>query len=207
MKTRLLGLIACIALACTPAAANTITYTLDDTVGSLTVTGTITTDGAIGFLSASACCVPPDILDWNLTITNGTISEGLLGPLSSGTNSFVGGLTAANGSFVSGTPSVLLATSQALIWNYSPTAFFNIQTNMINLASVSFGGNGFSLQISPPSGPAIAYTESLTVGVPFEFASATPLPAALPLFATGLGVLGLLGWSRKRKNAAAFATA
>lgn len=30
----------------------------------------------------------------------------------------------------------------------------------------------------------------------------TPLPAALPLFATGLGALGLLGWRRKRKNAA-----
>jgi hypothetical protein len=27
----------------------------------------------------------------------------------------------------------------------------------------------------------------------------TPLPAALPLFATGLGVMGLLGWRRKRK--------
>jgi hypothetical protein len=32
---------------------------------------------------------------------------------------------------------------------------------------------------------------------------ATPLPGALPLFATGLGALGLLGWRRKRKNAAA----
>ena len=29
--------------------------------------------------------------------------------------------------------------------------------------------------------------------------SATPLPAALPLFAGGLGGLGLLGWRRKRK--------
>jgi hypothetical protein len=26
------------------------------------------------------------------------------------------------------------------------------------------------------------------------------LPAALPLFATGLGALGLLGWRRKRKD-------
>jgi hypothetical protein len=26
-----------------------------------------------------------------------------------------------------------------------------------------------------------------------------PLPAALPLFATGLGALGLLGWRKKRK--------
>ena len=30
----------------------------------------------------------------------------------------------------------------------------------------------------------------------------TPLPAALPLFATGLGAFGLLGWRRKRKAAA-----
>jgi hypothetical protein len=27
----------------------------------------------------------------------------------------------------------------------------------------------------------------------------TPLPAALPLFATGIGGLDLLGWRRKRK--------
>ena len=27
-----------------------------------------------------------------------------------------------------------------------------------------------------------------------------PLPAALPLFATGLGALGLLGWRRRRKS-------
>jgi len=30
-------------------------------------------------------------------------------------------------------------------------------------------------------------------------AAATPLPAALPLFASGLGALGFLGWRRKRK--------
>jgi hypothetical protein len=29
--------------------------------------------------------------------------------------------------------------------------------------------------------------------------AATPLPAALPLFATGLAGLGLLGWRRKSK--------
>ena len=32
--------------------------------------------------------------------------------------------------------------------------------------------------------------------------SETPLPAALSLFATGLGALGLLGWRRKKKTAA-----
>jgi hypothetical protein len=30
-------------------------------------------------------------------------------------------------------------------------------------------------------------------------ATATPIPATLPLFATGLGALGLLGWRRKNK--------
>ena len=37
--------------------------------------------------------------------------------------------------------------------------------------------------------------------------AATPLPAALPLFATGLGAMGLFGWRRKRKNTAAIAAA
>jgi hypothetical protein len=36
-----------------------------------------------------------------------------------------------------------------------------------------------------------------------SFLVATPLPAALPLFVTGLGALGLLGWRRKRKAQAA----
>ena len=35
--------------------------------------------------------------------------------------------------------------------------------------------------------------------------SPTPLPAAWPLFATGLGGLALAGWRRKRKPAAAAA--
>jgi hypothetical protein len=36
----------------------------------------------------------------------------------------------------------------------------------------------------------------------FPAAAATPLPATLPLFATGLGALGLLGWRRKKKTTA-----
>jgi len=37
----------------------------------------------------------------------------------------------------------------------------------------------------------------------FTVTEVVPLPAALPLFAGGLGALGLLGWRRKRKAAAA----
>jgi hypothetical protein len=57
------------------------------------------------------------------------------------------------------------------------------------------------------------YSASLTItsGALHDFqqdrigVNVVPLPAALPLFATGLGALGLLGWRRKRKNAAALA--
>jgi hypothetical protein len=41
---------------------------------------------------------------------------------------------------------------------------------------------------------------SFTAG---EVSAATPLPAALPLFVTGLGGLGLLHWRRKKKAAVA----
>jgi hypothetical protein len=46
-------------------------------------------------------------------------------------------------------------------------------------------------------------TQSGTTFNPVGTTGATPLPAALPLFATGLGALGLLGWRRKRKAALA----
>ena len=41
--------------------------------------------------------------------------------------------------------------------------------------------------------------QSFEIDVVATTAPPTPLPAALPLFATGLGGLGLLGWRRKRK--------
>lgn len=43
-------------------------------------------------------------------------------------------------------------------------------------------------------------------GVSLSITSATPLPPALPLFATGLGIAGLLGWRTKRNNEPASAT-
>ena len=47
-----------------------------------------------------------------------------------------------------------------------------------------------------------AVSLTLTTNLTPNPLSSTPLPAALPLFATNLGGLGLLGWRRKRKAAA-----
>ena len=55
------------------------------------------------------------------------------------------------------------------------------------------------------SGPIVAFDDPVLVGewdITIREAAATPLPATLPLFATGLGALGLLARCRKRKQAA-----
>lgn len=53
------------------------------------------------------------------------------------------------------------------------------------------------LNANQVGGPGNAVDWSLTN----SSSNATPLPAAMPLFATGLGVMGLLGWRRRRKGA------
>ena len=67
-------------------------------------------------------------------------------------------------------------------------------TTMVKLEPPIAGGNELPLSIGGPVEPergcAILSTPSV---------STAPLPAALPLFATGLGAMGLFGWWRKRK--------
>jgi hypothetical protein len=81
---------------------------------------------------------------------------------------------------------------------------------------ITFSNNGAILQIDLAN---TSYTctgsgnsctnETFDIGGTFtlinagESIAATPLPGALPLFATGIAALGLIGWRRKRTNAAA----
>jgi hypothetical protein len=62
----------------------------------------------------------------------------------------------------------------------------------------------------PPWGTGTPYVDASTTYDQLDYAvftaaAETPLPAALPLFASGLGGLGLLSWRRRKKKAAAVA--
>jgi hypothetical protein len=75
-----------------------------------------------------------------------------------------------------------------------------------NLGIPGFSGGNGAVQLQHQgclTGPDCTYSplfnnESMGFAL-FAGEAATPLPTALPLFATGLGGLGLLGWRRKRK--------
>lgn len=71
-------------------------------------------------------------------------------------------------------------------------------------ASVNFSSTAILDEVILPGG-ATLQSESGTIYPLLSADSTTPLPAALPLFASGLGVLGLLARRRKRKSAAALA--
>jgi len=72
-------------------------------------------------------------------------------------------------------------STQDLSGTYSLTALYSILGPSGNQGST---GANLSVNISGVAPPPI------------------PLPASLPLFASGLGALGLLGWHRKRKSTA-----
>jgi len=84
---------------------------------------------------------------------------------------------------------------------YLVTMFVEVFGGAINFG---FGSGGVSLSatVDPTFTVPDGYTLLLSPGVGNGIGEA-PLPAALPLFATGLGALGLLSWRRKRKAVAA----
>jgi len=88
-------------------------------------------------------------------------------------------------------------TSFGIPFNLSGTVFGSGGHVIIDNVVGSFELEGANVTYVALGGSTIA------LGVPVSFeVNAVPLPAALPLFATGLGALGLLGWRRKKKAAA-----
>lgn len=184
MKSKLLGLMAPVLLfGLSPAYATTYTYTVNFAISTTdTVTGTMMTDCDSCSLGAT------DFGPWSFKLPGiGTISS-----------SDAGATTAI------GIPTDLTASLAGLSYNgegCGGPVTFNGGVGGLNFEC------GFIADYPIPASTDKDFLD-LDQNPSFQFAtmattSATPLPAALPLFAVGLGSLGLFGWRRKRKNAAA----
>jgi len=89
------------------------------------------------------------------------------------------------------TPGTTFTGSAFDVVSSASTLYFVSSTNLtlLNLVNETTGVLNFTFLSAPVT--------DMTVGV--TGASTVPIPGALPLFATGLGALGLLGWRRKKK--------
>ena len=123
-------------------------------------------------------------------------------------------ITAITGTFDGGTITSLIGPGLGLGNNdnllFAPASALPTGTEQLDILGVAFvaGGQGHTIF----SNGSIYLDEFCSGGTscvdfPTFTASITPLPAALPLFATGIGAMGLLGWRRKRKNAGVIAAA
>jgi hypothetical protein len=87
---------------------------------------------------------------------------------------------------------------------------FNLDVSFTDILNTITGANNATVHIDDPITLALEDANGQIIpGVTFVTddgfvfnsgeQTATPIPATLPLFATGLGAMGLLGWRRKRK--------
>ena len=201
-----LGILAILLLACGGASlcrADDITYNVNLTIGSATVTGFIETDGTIGPYTQGTE-PPPEFVDWNLQLTEGTSTVDLLGPLS-GSNS------TANVEDLYG-HGVLSATPTQLLYDFGGGyAFFSFYTPVSNTdlacsAECSYlnfddEGTGYTGSLggealSVDDGPNVYVNLSGEQVIGTASASATPEPGTFTLL--GSGLLGLYSILRKR---------
>jgi hypothetical protein len=78
-----------------------------------------------------------------------------------------------------------------------------VDSNGISFSALTTGPWNIFNYITYETGTAITNADACCGVVGTFNVAETPLPATLPLFASGLGALGLLGWRRKRKAQAA----
>jgi hypothetical protein len=129
--------------------ASPITYSVNRTIAAGSVTGTIKTDGTIGVLTAA------NVIDWNLTLNDGSSTFVLTGP-ASGNNSHV---------FITG--SDVTATAAGLSFNFSGVdlGYFLFQ--------VSFGSGQHYYCDATSAGVCSAGERVVPQGLPGQLATPT----------------------------------
>jgi hypothetical protein len=164
-----------------------IVYTVDQTIGAGSVTGTITTDGATGVLSVS------DILAWNLTL-NGVGASYDLASTDTNANKYVIG-------------NDLTATPTAIYFNFSGTAGdqFLLQdgpeignTYWCNSAGTSSCFPGKS-DVPVYYGDASSQFDMTASGNQIIATAGVPEPSTWALMLAGFAGIGLAGYRRSRK--------
>jgi len=123
-------------------------------------------------------------------------------PTPTGTTTDSGTITGGqvNGSSANGTLSIVWP-NQPVHFNFADGTKLDVTLGSLN---GSCAGSNNCLDGSEPyfmSGTFLALNGPTTVSE--NVAAATPIPGALPLFASGGGLLAFLGWRRKRKARAA----
>jgi hypothetical protein len=113
-----------------------------------------------------------------------------------------GGDILLNGASTSNSNSNLVAFQSWALFTISGGFVAGVNTLDFLVYNSPFNTNGSLNTGNNPTALRVEMTGTAALA-----ALATPLPAALPLFATGLGAMGLLGWRRKKKAAAAIAAA
>ena len=203
---RLSILAACAALVGGTVAANASTYlaTVEQVgpnvvatgSGSVNLTGLISQGTVVAALQIQASDGFLSLGSTGLT----TGFSGLSGPASFGPGNAVdasatsGSYAAINGSLF-GTPFIFVPNGYVSDTPLGPSTSTFAAATIASLGLIpgTYTWTWGAAAAPTLDGPAL---NSFTVQI---VAPTVPLPGALPLFATGLGALGLLGWRRKRK--------
>jgi hypothetical protein len=141
--------------------------------------------------------------DFSLKLTALMGSAGGLGSLAVTTNGSTGIVTVGNG--LSGTigiagETITLGSASALLYVVSGTTVslsgtldgsVAVPGGVASIVSLTIGNNGMYI-FTDSANASLNTTGSVSI-------SQTPLPTSLPLLATGLGIIAMIGWYRKRK--------